>query len=253
MSHNRIKTILDSEKNALVSSAKTKTSPSPLSLSNFLSMAPLFLLAYLPIASANKITDGLELSSQTWYRFNYSLAEFAGFVSGMIDKCGMAFSTNLTNNTFEYAATPQCTQNGIPVGSGIEIGVEAGRNFTLSLVECMNKVMLELCKDYTPHPNPPHHESNHNFEVFMIVAGVVVLGGCLAALMSIYCCMSSCSNSSSYHHGYRSSDSSSSLLTGFALGSMFSSGGGGSSSSYGSSSSNSSSTGVSWSFGKSPV
>ena len=250
MSHNRIKTLLlDSEKNA------AKTSSSSFSLSNFISLAPMFLLAYLtPLVGAKEIKDGLELSSQTWYRFNYSLADFAGLVSNMIDKCGIAFSTNLTNNTFEYAATPQCIQDGI-AGPGIEIGVEAGRNLTVSLVECMNKVMLELCKDhYHPpvNPHPPYHPTNHDFEVFMIVAGVVVLVGLLAAVVALKVCCNGNSYSGSYQRSYGSSDSS--FFSGLALGSMLSSGGSSSGSSYSApSSSSSSSVGVSWSFGKSPV
>lgn len=252
MSHNRIKALLDSGKNSHINA---KTSSSSFSLSNLVYLAPMFMLAYLsPLVGAREIKDGLDLSSQTWYRFNYSLADFAGLVFSMIDKCGFVYSTNLTNNTFEYAATPQCTQNGI-LGPSIEVGVEAGKNLTASLVECMNKVMLELCKDYyNHHTNPPsyHPPTNHNFEIFMIVAGAMVLIGSLTALCMLKICCDGSSHSDSYSRSRSYGSSDSGFFTGLALGSMLNSGGG---STYNScpSTSTSSNVGVSWSFGKSPV
>lgn len=232
------------------------------SLSALITTLPLLLLSYLPIAAASEVSEGLELSSSTWYQFSYAMEAFSGLAVKLIEVCGIAFSGNVPpGTTFEYAGTPQCTLNGIP-GPGIDIGVEAGKNFTASLVDCMNRIMVDLCRDY--YNNHPSNGGNSNGNdntaliVFGVLAGVVLLACCVAVMMACCCGHAHSSHhSSSYSSGY-SNGYSSGATTGIATIGLLGALAGGSHHHHGygtggSSGSSHNNVGVSWNFGKSPV
>lgn len=156
-----------------------------------------YLLAHAQQTVATLIY-GQELSTETDMQFDHPDVDPFPTLGGRLGRdCGMIITATPPNKTFVPTSSPQCTWDGVPDGTMVNITIEEGKNLSIAFKACMNRIMQDLCSTYEVQRHSGGgggSAPSSDLPIALIVIGVT-FGVCLIVIAGVLVGVYGCSKS----------------------------------------------------------